>query len=333
MTTAMRQHHASLVCLASLRKRAMPVLASLAWLASMRQHRLPNAQTARLGRLMTTHSQAHHVRPARPALLLPRVTLGRASHVWQVSTRLHLQMPAPTARPARQTTTRDPIHHAQHACLASTRRRGMLDRAMAVLLVVSTLCLVDRVWRTRAMRVSLGRTRVQAHHRARSAPVALLTRTVIRQRTARRAQQARTPDAATHSATSVSLVRWTATRTLQHRVPLVRQVSTGRTARLSRPASVSSVLRGGRMPTSTVGRVALSVSQGRTQPVVQSHAMCAKPGRSITTSTRAQRALHAVLAPFGQLARQTPSARARTVRSVRLTRTATARQRVRAVQR
>ena len=183
------------------------------------------------------------------------------------------------------------------------------------------------------MRVSLGRTRVQAHHRARSAPVALLTRTVIRQRTARRARQARTPDAATHSATSVSLVRWTATRTLQHRVPLVRQVSTGRTARLSRPASVSSVLRGGRMPTSTVGRVALSVLQGRMRPLVQSRAMCARPGRSITTSTRAQRALHAVLAPFGQLARQTPSARARSARSVRLTRTATARQRVRAVQR
>ena len=106
------------------RVRVMP-----AWRDNTLRQRQLSAQAVCLERLTKTCSRARRARAACRALLLPRATLGPATHVWPVNTRLHQQLCARTARLVPRTMMLRQTLCARAASLASSQKLGTLESA------------------------------------------------------------------------------------------------------------------------------------------------------------------------------------------------------------
>ena len=176
----------------------------------MQQRPPARVRTAQLDRLMRTPTLLHRARAVRLAWLLREAMLANVTRAWLVSTLLRLHLCAPTALQARPTTTCRQIQLAPRVCRACTQSMGMLVSATAALLGVSIHRLAERAW-MRARRAWSVRTRVPDRRHAHSARVGPRTRTVTHRPSAQRAQLVHTLDVLSHSATSASRVRWTAT--------------------------------------------------------------------------------------------------------------------------
>lgn len=206
MTTPIQPHLVPLVRQALRQEKRMWDLVYLVKLDSTQAIWQPSAPTAQLAHQMATLTRPHLAQTAKLALLQQRVIRGPVQNAQLGSSQMHRQLRVLIAMLGRVITTHSPTRHVHRVWLASTPSLVSLARATDVLLVVTVLCQVARVWIS-VMPVWQDHTQTTALRRVLSVLGVLQISTAILRRSASSAPLARILAAVTPSATCVLQVR------------------------------------------------------------------------------------------------------------------------------